>query len=58
MVCVGVFIIGRCCVLFIMLTVKCGTTIHTEGTFAFTLQHWNEGVTLLRVLFYVKYILQ
>lgn len=48
MVCVGVFIIGRCCVLFIMLTVKCGSTINTEGIFAFPLQQWNEGVTLLR----------
>jgi len=62
MVCVGVSIIGRCYVLFIMLTVTCGSTIHTEGTFTFPLQQWNEGVALLRytyiVLFYVKYILQ
>lgn len=62
MVCVVVFIIGRCYVLFIMLTVKCGSTIHTEGIFAFPLQQWNDGVTLLRcthiVLFCVKYILQ
>jgi len=48
MVCVGVFVIGRCCLLFIMMTVKCGSTIHTEGIIAFPFQQWNEGVTLLR----------
>jgi hypothetical protein len=62
MVCVAVFIIGLCCVLFIMLTVKCVSTIHTEGIFAFPLQQWNEGVTLLNytyiVLFYMKYSFQ
>jgi hypothetical protein len=58
MVCVGVSIMGRCCVSFIMLTVTCGSTIHTEGIFAFPLQQWNEGVTLLRYTHIVKYSLQ
>jgi len=62
MVWFGMSIIGWYCVSFIMLTVTCGSTIHTEGIFAFPLQQWNEGVTLLRythiVLFYVKYSLQ
>jgi hypothetical protein len=49
MVCVGVITIGRCFVSFIMLTVKCGSTIRTKGIFCVsiaTMERRRHIVTL------------